>query len=234
MGKLNLSGHAVYKNHPKNLHTLWNQHIQSCYKNLKKYPLLKLGLAKELNVSIKSLEDWLIGYDGGAFTVPMIREGLEEYYRESGYCGIQRRFPDGSKRCVTGSRLGWMYPKYLLGDYYVFICEGFSDGISVWDLGLQSISRPHCRYTEGADDLVIEGILDGTERIIIIPDNDTVGIEGAEQLQDELSGLCYYDEEGFEREYSVDIFSFDDAKDVREFIQLKGKDYVRRELENYI
>lgn len=231
---LNLSGHTVYKNHPKSLGTLWSQHTQSCRSNLKKYPLLELGLAKELNVSIKSLTEWLIGYDGDAFTIPMFREDLGEYCREGGHCGIQRRFPDGGKRCVTGSRLGWMYPRYLLGDYYVFICEGFSDGISVWDLGLQSMARPHCRYTEGIEDLFEESILDGTEEIVIIPDNDTVGMSGAEQLRDELNGLCSYNEDGFEMYRSVTIFSFDGAKDIRELIQLKGKDYVKQELGKYI
>ena len=30
------------------------------------------------------------------------------------------------------------------------------------------------------------------------------------------------------------ILSFDEAKDIRELIALKGKDYVRRELSKYI
>ena len=236
MGKLNLS-HTVYKNNIHNLHTLWYQFAESCHGNLQKFPLLKLGLAKELNVSIQSLDDWLVGYDGNAFTIPMLREDLMEYSRERGFCGIQHRFPDGSKRCVTGSRLGLMYPHDRIGDYYTFICEGFSDGISVWDLGLQSIARPHCRHTEGIKELFTESILADTEKIIIIPDNDTVGMEGAIELQYILSDL-YYSEDEWPCE--CEIFSFgsanntNGAKDIRELIQLRGKDYVRQELAKYL
>jgi hypothetical protein len=229
MSKLNLSN-TVYKNNIHNLHTLWHQHTESCHKNLQRFPLLKLGLAKELNISIRSLDDWLIGYDGNSFTIPMIREDLPEYYRESGFCGIQRRFSDGSKRCITGSHLGLMYPYNRMGDYYIFICEGFSDAISLWDLGLQSIARPHCRYTEGIGDYCTDGILIGVEKIIIIPDNDTVGIEGAKQLQDELRGLYFDNDEWGDGIIDVILFPFDGAKDIRQLIQLKGKKCVRKYL----
>lgn len=223
MSALNLSGHTIYKNNMKSLGTLWRQHMKSCYDNLKKFPLLKLGLAKELNVSIKSLDGWLIGYDGNAFTIPMFREDLPEYYREQGYCGIQRRFPDGSKRCVTGSRLGWMYAyEHICSDGYLFICEGFSDGISVYDLGLNVMARPHCRHTEGIEEYFAD-ILNDIDTVIIIPDNDVVGIEGAKKLYSIISW-----------EFDCEVFSFDGAKDVREYISLKGKDYVRQELEEYI
>ena len=228
MDKLNLSEFTVYKNSIKILHTLWAQHTQSCYANLQKYPLLKLGLAKELNISTKSLDDWQVGYDGHSFTIPMFREDLPEYNRERGFCGIQRRFPDGSKRCVTGSRLGLMYPHGYIGDYYVIICEGFSDGISVWDLGLQVIARPHCRYVEGIREFLGE-VIGSIERIIIIPDNDTVGRDGAYQLQDELDGL-YYCNDWEVDEVDITIFPFDEAKDVRQLIHLKGKDYVKKYL----
>ena len=230
MDKLNLSESTVYKNNIKSLHTLWAQHTQSCYVNLQKYPLLKLGLAKELDISTKSLDDWQVGYDGNAFTIPMFREDLPEYNRERGFCGIQRRFPDSSKRCVTGSHLGLMYPHARISDYYIFICEGFSDGISVWDLGLQSITRPHCRYIDGIYRFLDE-VIGSVERIIIIPDNDTVGREGAEQLQNELDGLYYEDEEWEgDEEVDITIFSFDGAKDIRGYIKLKGKEVVRKEL----
>lgn len=229
MSQLNLSG-TVYKNNKADLQTRWKQFNESCYDNLQKFPLLKLGLAKELNVSIKSLDDWLVGYDGNAFTVPMFREDLPEYLREGGLCGTQRRFADSSKRCVTGSHLGLMYPYNMIGDYYVFICEGFSDGISVWDLGLQSIARYNCQHTDGIENLCLDGALTGTERIIIIPDNNTVGIAGAEQLRYELDGL-YYDNDGWgEGEVDITIFSFEGAKDIREHIAIKGKDTVKKEL----
>jgi len=231
MNELFLSS-VVYKNDRHSLQTRWQQFNESCYDNLQKYPLLKLGLANELNVSTKSLDEWLIGYNGRNFTIPMFREDLPEYSRQRGFCGTQCRFPDGTKRCIIGSRLGFMYPYGYIGDYYIFICEGFSDAINVWDLGLQSIARPHCRHVDGIREF-FNDVIDNVERIVIIPDNDAVGRDGAEQLRDELDGLCYYGED-WEEECRITIFSFNDAKDVRQLIQLKGKDYVRRELERCI
>lgn len=234
MSELKLSEFTVYKNNDHNLLTRWKQFTETCHDNLQKFPLLKLGLAKQLNVSTKSLDDWVVGYDGCSFTIPMFREDLTEYHLQRGTCGIQRRFPDGTKRCVTGSRLGLMYPYNSIGDYYMFICEGFSDAISIWDLGFQSIARPHCRHTEGIEELFTESVLAGTNKIIIIPDNDIVGIEGAERLQDELSKLYYDDGEWGEAPIDCTIFTFSGAKDVRQLIQLKGKDYVRQKLKSYI
>jgi len=234
MDKLLLSRSIVYKNDRDKLLTRWNVFNKSCYDNLQKFPLLKLGLAKELNIRTKSLDEWQVGYDGVSFTIPMFREDLSEYYREGGLCGVQRRFPDGAKRCVKGSHLGWMYSyEHILSDGYIFICEGFSDGISVYDLGLNSMARYNCRHTEGIEDY-FEGVLEGIDTVIIIPDNNIVGMEGAEQLRDELDGLYYSDDEWGDGEVSATIFSFDGAKDVRQLIQLKGKDYVRKELRRYL
>jgi len=228
MDKLLLSRSVVYKNDKDKLLTRWRQFTESCYDNLQKFPLLKLGLAKQLNVSTKSLDKWLVGYDGISFTIPMFREDLSEYHRQGGFCGVHRRFPDASKKCVIGSRLGLMYPRDWVGDYYIFICEGFSDGVSVWDLGLQSMARSNCWHTDGIREFFNE-VVESVENIIIVPDNNTVGMDGAEQLQDELNGLCYY-EDDWEEECNITIFSFEGAKDIREYIKLKGKDVVRKEL----
>ncbi len=228
MGKLNLSTSTVYKNDQTSQLTRWQQFTESCYDNLKKFPLLKLGLAKELNVNTKSLDDWSVGYDGGGFTIPMYREDLREYHRERGLCGVQRRFPDGTKRCITGSHLGLMYSYAGIesDEDCIFICEGFSDGISVKDLGLLSIARPHCRYIEGIEEFFgnVLDIFDTETGIVIIPDNDVVGMDGAKKLQAILE----------ESSCDCKIFSFDGAKDIRELISLRGKDYVRRELGKYV
>ena len=223
VGRLNLSDCIIYKADRKSLDTRWRAFNESCYDNLQKFPLLKLGLAKQLNISIKSLDEWQIGFDGCSFTIPMFREDLEDYDREKGLCGVQRRFPDGTKRCVTGSRLGYMYPYYFIfSDGYIFICEGFSDGISVYDLGLNVISRPHCRHTEGIE-CYFDDVLEGIDTVIIIPDSDTVGYDGAIQLQSIL-----------ENDYDCIIFSFDKAKDIREYITKIGKAQVHKELSRYV
>lgn len=230
MALLNLSNFVVYKNDRYSISTRWRQFTKSCYDNLQKFPLLKLGLAKQLNISTESLDDWLVGYDGMSFTIPMYREDLGGYLREQGTCGVQRRFPDGSKRCVTGSHLGYMYSYEYMGGQshdYMFICEGFSDGISVYDLGLNSMARPHCHYTEGIDEIFTD-ITDGITNVIVIPDNDTVGREGARKLQGELDWLSY------EYGCGCDIFSFSGAKDIRKYIAKVGKQQVKKELEKHI
>lgn len=224
MEKLNLGDSAVYKSSRNRLDTRWQAYNKSCYDNLQKFPLLKLGLAKQLNISTKSLDDWLVGFDGSSFTIPMYREELNETYREGGVCGVQRRFSDGTKRCIIGSQLGLIYSKeHIHAYYYIFICEGFSDGISVYDLGLNSIARPHCHYTEGIPDL-FEAVFESFCNIVIIPDSDAVGLAGAKKLQGILR----------QNGHNCTIFDFDEAKDVRQLIQLKGKDYVKQELEGYL
>jgi hypothetical protein len=239
ISELNLSTSTIYKNDQASQLTRWQQFTESCYDNLQKFPLLKIGLAKELNVSTKSLDDWLVGYDGGSFTIPMLREDLAEYNKQHGFCGVQRRFPDGTKRCVSGSHEGLMYSHGGVGerDDCMFICEGFSDGISVWDLGFNSIARPHCHYADGIEKFFTR-IMDRFDSIVIIPDNDTVGIEGAKKLYSALEYLYeedyLEDDEYDDNNWDCHIFSFDGAKDIREYIAKKGKDYVKQELRKYI
>ena len=191
----------------------WAEFNNDCYNNLKKFPLLSIGLAKQLNVSTKSLRDWRVGYDGISFIIPM-RGGNRDRYD----CGAQRRFPDGTKRCVKGSCLGYMHPREP-SHYTVYLCEGFSDGISVHDLGLCSISRPHCHYIYNAMDYIFN-CWAWFDNVVIIPDNDSVGMRGAETLYEKL--LC----EGV----SCEIFEFEGAKDIREYIFQHGKDKVFEEL----
>jgi len=232
MALLNLSDSIRYKNYSQKSATKWQEFVYSCYNNLKRRPLLKLELTKQLNISTKSLDRWLVGYDGESFIIPMIREDLSKHYKDGSFCGAQRRFSNGDKRCVKDSCLGLIYPYNWVGDYYIFICEGFSDGINVWDLGLQSISRPHCHYTEGIEVLFMD-ILEDVERVVIIPDNDTVGIKGAEKLRGIIEGIPCNDDVGIDY-ISCDIFSFDGAKDIREYIKLKGKEVVGKELSKMI
>jgi len=221
MNKLSLSNTLPYKNDRRSLQTRWQQFTGSCYDNLQKFPLLKLGLAKQLNVSIKSLDDWLVGYNGQSFTIPMFREDLPEYRRQRGFCGVQRRFPDGTKRCVRGSHLGLMYSyEYIENDYdSIFICEGFSDGINVYDLGLCSVARPHCHYIDGIK-AFFTNVVYGFDNLIVIPDNDAVGMMGAKKLQERLGW-----------EHNCTIFSFNGrVKDIREYIRIVGKQQVKKEL----
>lgn len=215
---LSLSNYTVYEVQKKNLSLRWHKFTMSCKENLQRFPLLKIELATQLNVSTKSIDEWDIGFDGKAYTIPMYREDLPEYSSEKGVCGVQRRFSDSTKRSVLGSRLGWGYSyEYLSDDATLFICEGFSDAINIWDLGFQSIARPNCHYVDGIQYLLEEI---GYENKVIIPDNDEVGIIGANKL---CEGII-----------NCGVFEFDGAKDIRELIKLKGRAFVKQELMRYV
>lgn len=194
----------------------WNwYHLQRVYcDNLKRFPLFLDGLANEFNVTKQTLTNWSIGYDGRAITIPMSNN--------YGCIGIQRRFPDGYKCCVDGSRLGLFINTGFADDDIVYICEGFSDAVAVYDLGFQVIGRPNCKFTKYIEDIFFEADGEFYGEIVIIPDNDEVGLLGANELADILADY-----------FNVYLFTFDGAKDIREYIKLKGKDYVRKELETY-
>ena len=221
---LGLKNSYAYKVDYTKLSMRWERYIKSCKENIQKFPLFKIALATQLNVSTQSLDDWMVGYDGDAYIIPMYREDLGEYTREAGLCGAQRRFPDGTKRSTYGSALGYMYPiedEQPLGEEALFICEGFSDAINIWDLGYSSIARPNCHFMDSIIPVLYEigaEVLD----IVIVPDNDEVGKSGADLLLREVS-----------REFDCTIFNFDGAKDIRQLIRLRGKDYVSNELARF-
>ncbi len=214
----------VYRNNRHKLSTRWHEFVIQCNKNLDRFPLLKLELANSLNVSLKSLQEWRVGYDGESYIIPMYRNDLHQYHRQHGVCGAQRRYSDGSKKAIPNSKLGYMYSIDGLGmDYGIFICEGFSDAISIYDLDFNVIARPNCHFTDGVLEHLDNWVQDEDEPIIIIPDNDKVGMDGAYELMSII-----------EEYYPCSIFGFSGVKDIREYILKVGKDKVRRELEYVI
>ena len=89
-------------------------------------------LAKELGVSFDSLRALNIGWDGLAYTQPM-------QLPIGKIVGIQRRFPDGSKLCVDGSKSGFFAPSDLNGEAPLFVCEGYSDLAALLTIGLVGV-----------------------------------------------------------------------------------------------
>ena len=220
MKLLNIEPLKEYNACSSNYRVRWGKLILSYKDNLNRLPLLKEGLAHELNIQTKLLSYWDVGYDGQAFTIPMI-ENCQ-------WAGVQRRFPDGKKCCITGSKLG-VISNNSFGVWKnepLFICEGFTDAIAVNDLGFNSIARPHCHFVEGVIDYLNYGDEveeeEGWNNIIIVPDNDAIGIEGAKHLFDSICINVAYGR--------IEVFKFSGAKDVRELIELKGKDKVMIEL----
>lgn len=199
----------------------WHVFIQKCQKNLQRLPLIKMSLAKQLNISCNSIDKWSIGYDGSAFTVPMYHDDLAQYDTTNHICGVHCRFPDGSKKNVKGSKLGYIYARGEPIYGTLFMCEGFSDAISIYDLGFQSIARPNWEYTEG----LINQLRNMCDyNIVIIPDNNEVGIKGAYKVQQLLT----------KERWPYGIFRFKEATDIRELIQIRGKDYVKKCLQKYL
>jgi len=133
------------------------------------------------------------GWDGEAITYPMYDANQE-------IIGIQRRFPDGKKMIVRGSRTGLFLPIsgafdrvsyrsviYLSQSPYLLICEGVSDAIAAYEhLGFASIGRYNC--SGGINELASMDVIRAVYPVIIA-DNDNPGILGAERLQKKLLEL---------------------------------------------
>lgn len=93
------------------------------------------GLASKLGVTVNSLRRLGIGHDGSAFTFPM-------FSGDGRLIGVHRRFPDGSKRCITGSKLGLFIPADLTGNGPLLICEGASDTAAALSIRFDAIGLP--------------------------------------------------------------------------------------------
>lgn len=193
----------------------WARLQYSYWQSLNKLPLLKQGLCTGLNIDIPTLSSWNIGYDGSAFTIPMYSIDASSII-----CGIQRRFPNGQKSCMQGSKLGIFHPIDIWSDEPLYICEGFSDTINLNNLGFNVIGMPSCHFVKETTEFI--DYLCPEEDIIIVPDNDEVGQKAGQELYDELSKYesCY-------------IFEYERAKDIREWIKLVGKDKAIYKLVRY-
>ncbi|MBW8018030.1 MAG: hypothetical protein FVQ82_17820, partial [Planctomycetes bacterium] len=94
-------------------------------------------LGESLGISPLSLQRLGIGWDGNAFTFPMLDENLR-------VIGIRRRFGDGNKRALTGSTNGLFIPSELSSDKPLCITEGPTDCAAALDLGFNAFGRPNC------------------------------------------------------------------------------------------
>ncbi len=157
-----------------------------------------------------------MGWDGEAYTFPMRNEKNE-------IIGIQRRFPDGFKCMVDGSRLGLFIPQISFDPgQAILITEGVSDLCTVLELGGQGIGRPNndtclemvlpCLLGKDLDEETVKS------RLFIISDNDAPGIKGSIQLA-ELLGL------------KGTRILLPETKDVRGMKEEKGFEYTQQWLE---
>ncbi len=147
--------------------------------------------------------------------------------------GIQLRFDDGTKKCVTGSRGGLFIPQCET-QKIAYICEGMSNAAALLTMGFFAIGRFNCN--SGGDMLKVCLKRLKINRVVIVADNDSLksandktfrpGQDGARKLKKEL-GL------------SSCIFSAPSpCKDVRQLLIKLGvesaRNYISSSVENKI
>ena len=135
-------------------------------------------LATNLGVSPVSLQRLRAGWDGKAYTFPMSDVN-------GNVIGIRRRFPDGHKVSLTGSKTGLFIPDDLPGDTTLLICEGPTDTCAALDLGFDAIGRPNCNSKVDMTAKFVKG-----RDVVIVGDNDESGRSGAERLSAVLILYC--------------------------------------------
>lgn len=168
-------------------------------------------LADNLSVSRNSLENigvaWAAPHNAWAF--PM--------FSGSGECvGIRLRLRDGRKLSVRGGHEGLFMPYGRNTTCY--LVEGATDLAAALTLGLWGIGRPSCRGAVAHTQVTINRL--GIQRVIIIGDNDTPGIDGAKMLAPELQ---------------VPVASMLlPTKDLREYVRMGGTLDLLRALERQL
>ncbi len=133
------------------------------------------SLSQQLGVSTQSLRRLRIGWDGKAYTF-----GMSNNFGK--IIGIRRRFPNGRKVSLTGSKTGLFIPTDLSPEGLLLICEGTTDTAAALDLDFAAIGRPNCN---SKIEMTAKAARGRTE-IVIVGDNDTQGRAGAKKLADAL------------------------------------------------
>ena len=134
------------------------------------------GFGRSLGLTADSLRRLGVGWDGQAYTFPMIEERLS-------IIGIRRRLPSGKKLSVRGGHEGVFLPgdPFRHGGY-VFLTEGPTDTAALLDIGLDAIGRPSCMGGRG----IVKAIT-GRRDVAVVADHDGPGWRGAVILAGELA-----------------------------------------------
>lgn len=93
--------------------------------------------------------------------------------------GIRLRTDEGRKFAVKGSRQGIFMSQDHPG-HTAFICEGPTDTAAALSIGCYALGRPSC--SGGLDEIRIALQDKGVHRMVVVSDNDSPGIKGAERL----------------------------------------------------
>jgi hypothetical protein len=144
-------------------------------------------LARELGVSEDSLTALGAGWreEDEAWTFPE-RDG------DSNIIGILRRFEDGAKQVIRGSKRGLYLPKgWDEHEGVIYLPEGPSDVAALLSMGMRAIGRPCC--AGGVDHLVALLADSDADDILVVGENDAKddgtwpGRDGARKLASTLA-----------------------------------------------
>jgi hypothetical protein len=140
------------------------------------------AFAESRCISVATLRSLRIGWDEkkGTFTLPMLGpvEG-----GKTGVRGIQRRFPDGTRR--TEGRLGLFVPRNQPDGGLAIVCEGLTDTASALELGYAAIGLPSAGTGLELAAAWIRRMK--RQRAVVVQDNDDPGERSALKLADRLS-----------------------------------------------
>lgn len=131
-------------------------------------------LAQSLGVTPASLVRLDLGWDGEAFCFPMRDEN-------GVIIGIRRRFGNGKKVCVSGSRNGLFVPSGIENASNLVICEGPTDCAAALDMGWDAIGRPNCDCKIAMAVRYVR-----RRKVVIVADRDSAGLRGARKLYEAL------------------------------------------------
>jgi hypothetical protein len=100
--------------------------------------------------------------------------------------GIRRRFKDGRKLSVSGSKTGLFIPTGLSPTGLLLIAEGESDLAAALTLGFEAIGRPNC---SSKVEMTVKVAKERSEAVVV-GDNDPPGRKGAERLAQAMVLHC--------------------------------------------
>jgi hypothetical protein len=140
-------------------------------------------LAVALGLSVESLRrldvGWFVQYRAWAF--PMRNAAGD-------VLGIRLRLPGGRKLSVKGGKEGLFLPEGIDAHGLLLVCEGPTDTAALLDLGFSVVGRPSCA---GGVALLVKLVQQHRpEGVVIVADNDAMGIGGAESLATQLTVYC--------------------------------------------
>jgi len=171
------------------------------------------------NIPGNSLLNFGMGWDNETYTFPM-------YDGDFNVVGIQRRFLDGGKRCVPGSKGGIFATIYCfdVGGKPWIITEGVSDAVTLYNMGFDNvIGRQSCSFDDSA---IFKDLCKAYDpkSLFVIADNDEVGIKGANTFRKRL-------DKKYQDRCTIFVPPY---KDVRAWVQVMGRRNVKNKLNSLI